>query len=56
MKHNEGFKDWKRREGLTAHIGFDRTDAYQKLQSDVRDVLKTRCAICVGVIIHRKKK
>ena len=41
MKHNEGFKDWKRREGLTAHIGFDRTDAYQKLQSDVRDVLKT---------------
>lgn len=41
MNHNSDFKDWKRREGLTAHIGFDRTDAYQKLQSDVRDVLKT---------------
>ena len=40
MKHKD-FKDWKRREGLTAHIGFDRTEAYQKMQNDVVDVLKT---------------
>lgn len=41
MDNNPEFKDWKRREGLTAHIGFDRTDAYKKLQSDVKDVLKS---------------
>lgn len=39
MECNADFKNWKRREGLTAHIGFDRTEAYQKLQSDVKDVL-----------------
>ena len=27
---NEHFNDWKRREGLTATVGFDRTDAYEK--------------------------
>ena len=40
MKHKD-FKEWKRREGLTAHTGFDRTEAYQKMQNDVVDVLKT---------------
>ena len=39
MKH-ENFKEWKRREGLTAIVGFDKTDAYQKLQDDVAHVLK----------------
>ena len=39
MKH-ENFKEWKRREGLTAIVGFDKTDAYQKLQDDVARVLK----------------
>ena len=39
MKHSE-FKDWKRREGLTAVTGFDKTDAYQKMQNDVVCVLK----------------
>ena len=38
---NPQFKDWKQREGLTAHVGFDRTEAYQKLQNDVTDVIKT---------------
>ena len=38
---NPQFKDWKQREGLTAHVGFDKTEAYQKLQSDVTDVIKT---------------
>jgi hypothetical protein len=37
---NEHFNDWKRREGLTATVGFDRTDAYEKMQVDVTDVLK----------------
>ena len=41
MERNSEYKDWKRREGLTAHTGFDRTEAYQKLQSDVKDVLKS---------------
>lgn len=41
---DDNFKDWKRREGLTATTGFDRTDAYQKLQNDVVDVLKTHGA------------
>ena len=41
MECNLEYKDWKRREGLTAHTGFDRTEAYQKLQSDVKDVLKS---------------
>jgi len=39
MKHTE-FKDWKRREGLTAATGFDKTEAYQKMQDDVVSVLK----------------
>jgi len=39
MKHSE-FKDWKVREGLTAATGFDKTDAYQKMQNDVMGVLK----------------
>ena len=39
MKHSE-FKDWKRREGLTAVTGFDKTEAYQKMQNDVACVLK----------------
>ena len=39
MSHKD-FKNWKRREGLTSVTGFDRTDAYQKLQNDVKDVLK----------------
>ena len=37
---NANFKDWKKREGLTATVGFDKTDAYEKMQSDVADVLK----------------
>ena len=39
MKHSE-FKDWKTREGLTATVGFDKTEAYQKMQNDVACVLK----------------
>ena len=39
MKHRE-FKDWKVREGLTAATGFDKTEAYQKMQNDVMGVLK----------------
>lgn len=39
MRHNE-FKDWKVREGLTAATGFDKTEAYQKMQNDVVGVLK----------------
>lgn len=39
MKHSE-FKDWKIREGLTAVTGFDKTEAYQKMQSEVVCVLK----------------
>ena len=39
MKHSD-FKDWKTREGLTASVGFDKTEAYQKMQSDVACVLK----------------
>ena len=38
---NPQFKDWKQREGLTAHIGFAKTEAYQTLQNDVTDVIKT---------------
>lgn len=41
---NANFKDWKKREGLTATIGFDKTDAYEKMQSDVADVLKNHGA------------
>ena len=39
MKHSE-FKDRKIREGLTAVTGFDKTEAYQKMQSEVVCVLK----------------
>lgn len=39
MEHND-FKDWKMREGLTASTGFDKTEAYQKMQSDVVYALK----------------
>mgnify|MGYP001195352282 CR=1 FL=1 len=39
MKHDD-YKVWKQREGLTVPVGFDRTVAYQRMQSEVVSALK----------------